>query len=49
LPENHLAYFVFDMIDPLDLSEIERHYEREERGYPPTQAKHTRASETVSA
>jgi transposase len=35
LPESHLAYFVSDMIDQLDLSEIERHYEREERGYPP--------------
>lgn len=35
LPENHLAYFVSDMIDQLDLSEIERHYEGEERGYPP--------------
>jgi transposase len=35
LPENHLAYFVSDMVDQLDLSAIERHYEREERGYPP--------------
>jgi transposase len=35
LPENHLAYFVSDMIDQLELSEIERHYDREERGYPP--------------
>jgi len=35
LPENHLAYFVSDLIDQLNLSEIERHYEREERGYPP--------------
>jgi transposase len=35
LPENHLAYFVSDVIDHLDLGEIERHYEREERGYPP--------------
>lgn len=35
LPENHLAYFVSDMIDQLDLSEIESYYEREERGYPP--------------
>lgn len=31
LLENHLAYFVSDMIDQLDLSEIEGHYEREER------------------
>src|ERR1035437_1941302 len=35
LPENHLAYFVSDLIDQLDLSAIEAHYEREERGYPP--------------
>jgi transposase len=35
LPEGHLAYFVSDLIDQLDLSRIEQHYEREERGYPP--------------
>ncbi|HUA97302.1 MAG TPA: IS1182 family transposase [Terracidiphilus sp.] len=35
LPENHLAYFVSDLIDQLDLSAIESRYEREERGYPP--------------
>jgi len=35
LPEDHLAYFISDMIDQLDLSGIEGHYEREERGYPP--------------
>lgn len=35
LPESHLAYFVSDVIDQLDLSEIELRYEREERGYPP--------------
>ena len=35
LPESHLAYFVSDLIDQLDLSKIEQHYEREERGYPP--------------
>jgi transposase len=35
LPEDHLAYFISDMIDQLDLSDIEGHYEREERGYPP--------------
>ena len=35
LPENHLAYFVGDVIDQLDLSAIESHYEQEERGYPP--------------
>ncbi len=35
LAEGHLAYFVSDLIDQLDLSRIEQHYEREERGYPP--------------
>ena len=35
LPEDHLAYFVSDLIDQLDLSAIESLYEREERGYPP--------------
>ena len=35
LPEDHLAYFVSDLIDQLDLSAIESYYEREERGYPP--------------
>jgi len=35
LPENHLAYFVSDLIDQLDLSAIEGYYESEERGYPP--------------
>src|SRR6516225_8409446 len=35
LPENHLAYFVSDIIDQLDLSAIESYYEGEERGYPP--------------
>lgn len=35
LPENHLAYFVSDLIDQLDLSAITRVYEDEERGYPP--------------
>lgn len=35
LPENHLAHFVSEVIDQLDLSAIESHYEREERGYPP--------------
>ena len=35
LPEDHLAYFISDMIDHLDLRRIEQHYEREERGYPP--------------
>ena len=35
LPENHLSYFVSDVIDNLDLSEIESFYEKEDRGYPP--------------
>ncbi len=35
LREDHLAYFVSDLIDQLDLSRIEQHYEHEERGYPP--------------
>lgn len=34
LPENHLARFVSDVIDSLDLSGIEERYE-EEKGYPP--------------
>jgi hypothetical protein len=32
LAEDHLSYFVSDLIDQLDLSQIEQHYEREERG-----------------
>jgi len=35
LPEDHLAFFVSDVIDHLDLSAITRVYEHEERGYPP--------------
>jgi transposase len=35
LPENHLAFFVSDLIDQLDLSAITSPYEDEERGYPP--------------
>jgi len=35
LSEGHLAYFVGDLVDQLDLSTIEQVYEREERGYPP--------------
>ncbi len=35
LPENHLAYFVSDMVDQLNLGGIEDYYEREQRGYPP--------------
>jgi transposase len=35
LPENHLAFFVSDLVDHLDLSAITAVYEAEERGYPP--------------
>jgi transposase len=35
LPEDHLAYFVSDVVDQLDLSDIESVYETEERGQPP--------------
>jgi len=35
LPDDHLAYFVSDLIDHLDLSAITKVYEDEERGYPP--------------
>jgi transposase len=35
LPEKHLAYFVSDLVDHLDLSAITAGYEDEERGYPP--------------
>jgi len=35
LPEDHLAFFVSDLVDHLDLSAITTVYEDEERGYPP--------------
>ena len=35
LPEDHLAYFVDDVVDQLDLSEIEAVYEKDTRGQPP--------------
>jgi hypothetical protein len=35
LPEDHLAFFVSDLIDQLNLSGITTVYEDEERGYPP--------------
>jgi transposase len=35
LPENHLAHFVSDVVDQLDVSAIESVYEKEERGQPP--------------
>src|SRR5579862_264089 len=35
LPENHMARFVRDVVGELDLGEITRFYEREDRGFPP--------------
>lgn len=35
LPDDHLAYFVSDLVDELDLSAIVAPYEAEERGFPP--------------
>jgi transposase len=35
LPEDHLAYFVSDVVDQLDLSAIESVYEGDNRGQPP--------------
>ena len=35
LPSEHLAYFISDVVDQLDLSAIMERYAREERGYPP--------------
>jgi transposase len=35
LPENHLVYFVSDVVDQLDLSKIESVYEKDDRGQPP--------------
>jgi transposase len=35
LPENHLAYFVSDVVDQLDLSGMEAVYGNEKRGQPP--------------
>jgi transposase len=35
LPDDHLSYFVSDVVDQLDLSAIESVYEGEERGQPP--------------
>lgn len=35
LPEDHLAFFVSDLIDQLELSAIMTVYEQEDRGYPP--------------
>lgn len=35
LPEDHLAYFISDVVDHLGLEAIMARYEAEERGYPP--------------
>jgi transposase len=35
LPQDHLALFILDIVQQLDLSLIYSHYERELRGYPP--------------
>ena len=35
LPDDHMAYFISDVVDQLDLSEITARYERESRGGPP--------------
>ena len=35
LPEDHLAYFISDVVEQLDLSEITARYEQESRGGPP--------------
>jgi transposase len=35
LPESHLAYFVSDVVEQLDLSRIEAYYEKDFRGQPP--------------
>jgi transposase len=35
LPENHLAYFVSDVVNALDLSALDAVYEKEMRGQPP--------------
>jgi len=35
LPEDHVAYFILDVVSQLDLSRILEPYEREERGFPP--------------
>jgi len=35
LPADHLAYFISDVVESLDLSAITKRYAGEERGYPP--------------
>ena len=35
LPDDHLAYFISDVVDQLDMSKVTTRYERERRGGPP--------------
>lgn len=35
LPADHLAYFISDVVDEMDLSAIIKRYKDEDRGYPP--------------
>ncbi len=35
LPKGHLTYFISDVVNELDLSQITAQYEQERRGYPP--------------
>jgi len=35
LPRDHLVFFIWDVLDAMDLTPITREYEDEERGYPP--------------
>lgn len=35
LPQGHLARFISDVVDELDLTPIYAYYEQEERGAPP--------------
>ena len=34
LPPDHLGYFISDVVDELDLSDITARYERERQGHP---------------
>jgi transposase len=35
LPGNHLAHFISDVVDELDIQEIEKVYSNTDRGQPP--------------
>jgi transposase len=51
LPEDHLAFFVSDLIDQLDLSAVTRVYEDDERGYttyPPVMPRRCSCTRTAS-